>query len=226
MRFATIFILALVAMRGDTLKEILDRMDGEAARFTGVTTDFKRADYNPVFKDTTVSTGVLQLVKGKKGVAALFDFAAPDAKQYLFRDNLLQEYLPKLNLVNEYDMGKSAAVVNQFATLAFGSSGKELQKSYTMEQRGTEVLKIADKEVKVTKVELVPKAAEALKMVKKIEFWIPEGKSYAVQMKAFQPSGDTNTATYTSVQLNPPGLSEHSIVLKAPKNAKHEKINK
>lgn len=225
MRLAITFFLTYLSLRGDTLKEILDRMDADAVQFKGVRANLTRIDYNLVFKDKTEETAVLTLMKEKKGVAALLEFSSPDPKQYLFRDTQLQEFLPKLNLINEYDLGKSAQAVNQFVTLGFGASGKELQKNYTVAHHGSEVLRIADKEIKVTRLELVPRSPDAVKMMKRIEFWIPEGKSYAVQLKIHQPSGDTNTAIYTSVQLNPPGLNEHSIELKTPKNVKHEKIN-
>ena len=226
MRLATTFLLALAYLRGETLQEILNRMDADAVHFVGVKADLKRSDYNPVFKESTEGAGSLTMMRHGKGVSALVEFTAPDVKQLLFRENQFHEYLPKLNLVNEYDMGKSAGAVNQFVTLGFGSTGKELQKNYAVTLRDPEALKIGDKDVKASKIELIPRSAEALNLVKKIEFWIPEGKSYAVQLKIYQKSGDTNTVIYTSVQVNPPGLTEHSIALKAPKNAKHEKINK
>ena len=228
MRFATTFFLVLVCLRGDSLQEILDRMNADSAHFKGLTARVKRIEYSaPPLNETTETEGDLTLRKDRKGIAALMDFmATKDPKQFLFRDNQYQEYLPKLNLINEYDLGKSSSMVNQFVALGFGSSGRELQKNYTIERHGAEVLKIADKDIKVTKLELVPRSAEALKMLKRIEFWIPDGKSYAVKLKMYQPSGNTDTAIYSNIQMNPPTLNDHSIELKAPKNAKREKINK
>ena len=227
MRLALTFFLALVCLRGETLKQILDRMDVDSAKFKGLTAKLKRIEYSAApLNETTESEGDLTLMKHGKSVAALLDFlATKDPKQYLFRDNQYQEYLPKLNLINEVDLGKTSSVVNQFVTLAFGS-GHELAKNYTIVVRGAEVLKIAGESVKTTKLELVPKAAQALEYMTKVDYWVPEGKSYAVQLKFYQPRGDTNTAIYSNIQINAPTLNEHSVELKAPKNAKHEKINK
>lgn len=227
MRLALTFFLALVCLRGDTLPEILARMDVEAAKFKGLTAKLHRIEYSaPPVEETTESDGDLTLMKHGKSVAALLDFlASKDPKQYLFRDNQYQEYLPKINTVNEFDLGKTSSVVNQFVTLAFGS-GKDLSRNYTITDRGADVLKIAGESVKTTKLELVPKSTQALEYMKRVEYWVPEGKSYAVQLKFYQPRGDTNTAIYSNVQVNPPTLTEHSVDLKAPKNAKHEKINK
>ena len=228
MRLAITFMVLGVGLRADTLKEILDRMDVDSAAFKGLTAKVKRIEFNaPPLNETSEMEGEMTLYKGKKGISALVDFlATKDPKQFLFRDGQLYEYLPKLTLVNEYDLGKSTSIINQFVTLGFGSSGKELQKSYTVVLRGTETLKIADKEFKVSKLELTPKSGEALKMIRKIEFWIPEGKSYALKLKMYEPSGNTDTAIYSNLQINPATLNEHSVELKAPKNAKHEKINK
>ena len=228
MRLAITFTLALVCLRADTLTEILGRMDSDAVIFKGLTAKVKRIEFTaPPLNETSETDGEMTLFKNKKGVAALVDFlSTKDPRQFLFKDGQLLEFLPKLNLINEYDIGKSSSIVNQFVTLGFGSSGKELLKSYLIDLKSTESLRIADKEIKVTKLELVPKSPDALKMIKKIEFWIPEGKSYAIKLKMYQPSGNTDTAVYSSLQMNPPTLTEHSVELKAPKNAHREKINK
>ena len=226
MRFATTFILALTCLRADTLKEILARMDADSSKFLGVKAQLTRLEYVAVLKEETREKAALTIRKEKKGIAALLDYTSPDVKDVLFRNGQVQEFLPKVNLVNEYDLGKHTSVVNQFVTLGFGASGHDLLKDYKVEFKGPETVKVNDAEVKASKLELTPKSTEAQQYMKRIEYWIPEGKSYAVQLKIYQPSGDTNTAIYSAVEINPPTLNEHSVELKAPKNARHEKINK
>ena len=226
MRLAISFLLALVCLRGDTLNEILARMDADALKFKGVTAKLTQIEYIPSIRETEKKEGSLTLLKIKSGVAALLDYTSPDASQWLLRDRLAQQFLPKLNLIQEYDLGKYSSVVNEFLTLGFGASGKDLQKNYKVQDRGGDLLKVLDKEVKATKLELVPRSPEGLKYMSRIEFWVPEGSSYAVQLKVHQPNGTTNTAIYSSVQLNPAGLNDHSVELQVPKNVKREKINK
>ena len=222
MRLATCFLLALVCLRGDTLDQILARMDADAANFHGVKAQLERVEYTASIKDTSRSKGQLTIFKPKKGMAALLEYTSPDPKQLQFKDGTALEYLPNINTINEYDMGKYSSVVNEFMMLGFGSSGQDLKKSYSINYVGPEMLG----DQKVTKLELKPKKAEALQYMNKIEFWILDGKSYAVQLKIYQPSGDWDTAIYTGVQLNPPGLNEHWVELKTLKNPKREKINK
>ena len=229
MRLATcFFFLALLSLSGDTLPEILARMNADAPKFQGVTAQMTRTEYTaPPVDDTTTETGLLTMIKLKGNIVALLDIAAPDAKQYLFKDNHLQEFLPKISEIHEYDLGKDSGMVSQFVTLGFGGSGKDLEKNYTitMPQAAGEVLKIAGKDVKVTKLQLVPRAAKALEIITKIDFFVQDGTSYAVELKVYEPSKSTNTAIYSDVVVNPPELNEHSVELKGAKAAKKVKIN-
>jgi outer membrane lipoprotein-sorting protein len=221
------FVILVLPVRGaETLPEILHRMDADAITFKGVTADMKRIDYTAAIKAETVEQAVMTLIR-KKGIPqALLDFSAPDKKTYAFHDKELQEYMPKVNTVNVYDVGKYSKLVNELVSLGFGSSGKDLEKTYSIALIGLETVKTADSDVKATKLELVPRSAEGLKRWKKIEFWIPEGKSYAVKLKIYQDHDDTDTAIYSNVQINPATLSEKSVELKLPKDAKKVFINK
>jgi len=220
MRLVTCFFLALLCLRADTLPEIIDRMNAEALKFQGVKANLNQDEYTAAIKDHTPKTAVLAMVKKKNGggVTALLDYKTPDPEQFLFKDNSLQQYLPRVNLIQEYDLGKHSSVVNQFLMLAFGSSGKDLDKNYKITLIGPDPVG----GVKATKLELIPKSADALKYMNKIEFWIQDGKGYAVQLKIYSPSGDTNTATYSGIDINPASLNDHPIELNAPKNAVHE----
>jgi outer membrane lipoprotein-sorting protein len=227
MRLATSFLLTLLCLRADTLPEILARMNADSATFKGLTANLHRSEYNgPPLNETTESDGTLTVKKDKNRIAALLDFltSKADPKQLLFRDNQYQEYLPKLEIVNDYDLGKASNLVSQFVTLAFGSKGSDLEKNYTMTAGGAETLSIAGESIKTTRLELVPRSDEARKIMAKVEYWVPEGKSYAVKLKFYAPRGDSNTVTYSNIQINPPG--DHPVQLSAPKNVKHERIDK
>jgi outer membrane lipoprotein-sorting protein len=221
MRLVTCFFLALLCLRGDSIKEILDRMDAEALNFKGVKANLSQDEYTAAIKDHTLKTAALAMAKkkGGGGVTALLDYKTPDPQQFLFKDNSLQQYLPNVNLIQEYDLGKHSSVVNQFLMLAFGSSGKDLDKNYKITLIGPDPVG----GVNATKLVLIPKSADALKYMNKIESWIPDGKGYAVQLKIYSPSGDSNTATYSGIDINPASLNDHPIELNAPKNAAREK---
>jgi outer membrane lipoprotein-sorting protein len=217
---------AILPLQAETLPEILRRMDLDAEKFRGATANMKRIGYDANIKDTTEELAVMTLIRKKGAVQALLDFSAPDKKTYAFHGREVQEYMPKVNTVNIYDVGKYSKLVNELITLGFGASGKELEKTYAITLVGTESVKTADSEVRAAKLELVPRSAEGLKRWKRIEFWIPEGKSYAVKLKIYMDHGNTDTAIYSNVQINPPTLSEKSVELKLPKDTQKEYINK
>jgi outer membrane lipoprotein-sorting protein len=226
MRIATTFLLASLCLRADTIQEILERMNADAPKFSGVTADLSRTEISgPPINDSETTTGTLTLIKKNGAISALINFVTPDPKEYLFRGSLMQEYLPKANVINQYDLGKHSGLINQFLTLGFGASGRELEKNYDISDGGAETLKIAGKDVKTRKLVLVPKSPEATEIIKKIDFWVQDGTSYAVQLKIYEPSKNTNTAVYSNIQLNPPGLNEHAVELKPAKKPQIVKMN-
>src|SRR2546430_7912909 len=50
---------------------------------------------------------------------------------------LFRSYLPKLQTVEEYDLGKS---VEKYLALGFGASGKELKADYTLQELGADTV--------------------------------------------------------------------------------------
>ena len=114
-------------------------------------------------------------------------------------------------------MGRYRAMLDQFMLIGFGTSGKELASAYNMKVLGNET--VAGRTT--TRLELVPKSAEVLKNLKKLELWIPEADAYPVQQKIYLGAGDYKLVTYTNVKLNPP-LSDSDLKLRVPKGTKRE----
>lgn len=221
-RIVLLFPLAACAMQAaETLPDILTRLDTAAAAFKGMTAQIKRLDHTAVINDTSEERGAVALQKTPKGVRGLIENTFPDKKTMSFAGRQFQFYLPKINTIQIYDIGKRRDQVDQFLVLGFGTSGKELQKSYTVKLTGADTLN----GVKASKLDLVPKSAEALELFQRLELWIPEGGSHAIQQKVHLKGGDYKLMTYTDIKINPP-LTEASFDLKAPKNAKKEYVGK
>ena len=205
----------------DTLAGILARMDQTAATFKGMSAQMKRLDYTAVIQDMSEERGSMSLRKTSKGVQGLVDNTFPDKRTMSFAGRQFQFYLPKINTIQIYDVGKRRDQVDQFLILGFGVSGAELQKLYHVRLVDAETLD----GVKTSRVELVPKGNDAQDLFQRIELWIPEGESHAIQEKVYLKGGDYKLFTYTDVKINPP-LTDASFNLKAPKNAKKEYIGK
>jgi outer membrane lipoprotein-sorting protein len=222
-RVATLLsCLFLTSASADTLNDVLARMDQAAAGFKSMTAQMKRLDHTAVINDTSEERGAVSLRKTPKGVQILMDSTFPDKRTLAFQGRNLQIYLPKINTIQVYDLGKKRDQIDQFLVLGFGVSGKELQKQYTIKFNGSETVN----GVKTSRVDLTPKSKDALDLFQHLELWIAEGEGYAVQQKVYLRGGDYKLLTYSDIKINPAALTDAAFDLKAPKGAKKEYIGK
>lgn len=218
----SVSLLVLGAIAGFSaplsLTEILAQLDHNAATFRTMSATLERVDYTAVIKDASKESGtILMLKKNKDTVEMRIDFTFPDIKQVSYADKKVQSYLPKINTVQIVDVGKIDNLISQGVLIGFGTTSKELKKSYTIKVAAEETIngKLA------TKLELIPKADSPLMKVKKIEVWLANSDAYPVRQKLYQGAGDYNQATYSDLKINPP-ITEQDLKLKLPKNVKKE----
>lgn len=206
------------AMQAETLTELQARIDQSAAGFRGMTAKLRRQSYTAVIKDLTDERGAIAIRRTKPtDMQVRVDFSAPDEKSWAFRGRKAELFIPKINTVQEYDLGKHGKLIDQFLLLGFGSTSKELSKSYTLRLAGEETL---DGQ-KTSKLELIPKSQEALQHLKKVEIWFPQASGLPLQQKFFMGSGDYMIVTYGDVKAAQ-NLPESAVKLNMPANVKRE----
>ena len=216
---AAAVVVALICVRGaaaETLEAVLARMDQAAPSFKGLTAQLRKVSHTAVINEDTIDTGTILLKRARNDIRMLVEFTEPDPKSVAIHGDRIEIYYPKMQTVEEYDVGKNRALVNEFLLVGFGTSGKELAAAYEIKLLGEENIG----GVNTVHLELVPKSKEVLKQIKKLELWIHETGGYPVQQKITQRSGDYHLFTYSGVKLNTPN-SDADLKLKAPKNAKH-----
>lgn len=216
------FVLLVTAIAAHpaplTLAEISARLDQNAASFRSMAAKLERLDYTAVIKDTTRETGSIRLLKKKNGsVEMRIDFTSPDSKQISYADRKVQSYLPKINTVQIVDVGKIDSLISQGILIGFGTTARELQKSYSLKVSGEEAVNGKP----ATRVELTPKGDSALMKVKKIEVWLAHSDGYPIRQKLYQGAGDYTQATYSELKINPP-IDEKDFRLDLPKDVKKE----
>lgn len=216
------FVLLVTAIAAHpaplTLAEISARLDQNAASFRSMAAKLERLDYTAVIKDTSRETGSIRLLKKKNGsVEMRIDFTSPDSKQISYADKKVQSYLPKINTVQIVDVGKIDSLISQGILIGFGTTARELQKSYSLKVSGEEAVngKAA------TRIELTPKGDSALMKVKKIEVWLAHSDGYPIRQKLYQGAGDYTQATYSELKINP-SIDEKDFRLDLPKDVKKE----
>jgi outer membrane lipoprotein-sorting protein len=199
-----------------TLPEVLAKLDQNAVGFRSMSANIERIDYTAVLKDASKEIGVIMLFKKKPGSVAMH-FTQPDPKQISYADKRVQSYLPKINTVQIIDVGKIDNLISQGILIGFGTTAKELQKSYAIKVTGEEMINGKP----TTRIELTSKADKRLMNVSKIEVWLAHSDGYPVRQKLYQGAGDYNQASYTNLKINPP-LREQDLRLDLPKDVKKE----
>jgi outer membrane lipoprotein-sorting protein len=210
-------VLAAASPQPDPLAEVLARLDSGARTFVSMSARVTWTEYTAVIKETTESAGTLKLKRIQSKVRGLIDYTQPDAKTVALKDKEVWIYLPKINTVQIYQLGKEGDQLYRFLLLGFGTSAAELQKNYGIRLAGADLVG----GVKAARLELVPKSGEAKNYLTKIELWIPDGSPHPVQEKLHQKSGDTVLIRYADQQFNA-GMADAALEPALPAGVKKE----
>jgi outer membrane lipoprotein-sorting protein len=195
------------------LDAILARMDAAAPNFRAMSANVDMIEYQKILDDRTKDNGSLKMQRKGKDVRAIVTF--PD-RVIGFLGDTVRVYFPNTNTFSDYKVGANANVLNQFLLLGFGSSGRELAKSYNITLEGTE--NVAGRET--SKLVLIPKDPMVTERLRKIEVWIPADGANPVQQQFYEPSGNWRKATYSNIVVNPP--IQGTLEMKLPAGAKKQ----
>lgn len=178
-----------------TLESVLRQLDQSAKDFHSLSADVERTKVTVVVNDHSTESGTI-LVRGDK---MLLDMKAPDARTILRTGDSLFIYNPGLKRVDEYNLGKNRALVDQFFLLGFGTEGKQLEKGYLVALLKEE--KIDDR--KTVELELTPKSQGVRDQIAKIQIWLDESSWLPVQQEFYEAgSGDYSIVHYTKIVRN------------------------
>jgi outer membrane lipoprotein-sorting protein len=201
-----------------SLAATLARMDDAAAKFKGLQADMQKIAHTAVINEDSVDAGTIAVKRpNPHDIRVLMNFQPPNPRQVMIAGVKGAIYYPGMNTVQEYDLGKSRSLVEQFMLLGFGSNSKDLESAYSIRLGGPET--VAGQ--KATRIELIPKSQDVLEHLKRVDLWISDTMGIAVQQKLFEPGGDYLLATYTNIKLKL-NLSDSAVKLDLPKSVKRE----
>lgn len=179
-----------------TLEYVLSMMDHAAQDFHSLTAAIEHIKYTAVVKDTSTETGEIFVRKDAK---ERIDFQSPDPRTILRNGDNLYVYTPKINRVEEYNIGKNRAAVDQYLALGFGTRSDSLKKNYQITLSGEEELEGR----KAAVLELTPRSDEQKKQISKVVMWVDESSWLPVQQKFEEAgTGDYVLSRYTKVMKN------------------------
>jgi outer membrane lipoprotein-sorting protein len=220
--FVVCVILAAPAVSlvaADSPQQVLARMDKAASEFKSMTSQVTYVTHTEVLNDDSTETGTVTMRKVQPGeVQGKVEFTTPDRKTVTIEKRRVQEYFPKINTLQVFDLDKHGEQLDKFFMIGFGTSGMELAKDYDVSVLRTESVNSQS----AIHLQLIPKVPEARQYVQKLELWIPEqGDPYPLREKIFEPSGDYRLVTYSGLRINPP-LQPDALQLKPPPGVKTE----
>jgi outer membrane lipoprotein-sorting protein len=179
-----------------TLDGVLAMLDKSAQDFHSLTADIEHIKYTAVVKDSSAETGQIFVRRDDK---MRIDFQKPDPRTILRNGDSLFVFTPKINRVEEYNIGKHRSFADQYLALGFGTKGDTLKKNYVLTLIGEEEFDNR----KTVVLELTPKSDQARNQIARIRMWIDEASWLPVQQKFFETSSDDYFLShYTHVMKN------------------------
>jgi outer membrane lipoprotein-sorting protein len=165
-----------------TTDGVLAIMDKSASDFKSLTADLENTKYTDVVKDSSTETGRIFVRKDQK---MRIEILKPDPRTILRVGDSLFVYTPKIKRVEEYDLGKNRAMVDQYVLLGFGTKSQNMLKSYDVKLTGEEQLDGR----KAFLLELTPKSDDMRRQITKIQMWIDQSSWLPIQQKFFETGG-------------------------------------
>lgn len=179
-----------------TTETVLAMMDKSARDFHTLSADIEHIKYTAVVKDTSTETGRIFVRRDEK---MRIEIAKPDPRTILRSGDTLFVYSPKINRVEEYNLGKNRSMVDQYVRLGFGTKSDDVKKSYLVAVDGEEDLD----HKKAIILELTPKSEQIRTQITKIQMWIDEASWLPIEQKFFEAgSEDYILFHYTNVMKN------------------------
>ena len=181
---------------GWTIEGVLGMMDKAGQDFHTLTADVEHQKYTAVVKDTSTESGHIYVRRDDK---MRIEMTKPDPRTILRAGDSLFIFNPKINRVEEFNLGKNKALVDQYLRLGFGTRAEELKKSYLVSVIGEE--EVENKKTVI--LELTPKSEAMRNQITKIDMWIDEASWLPVQQKFFEAdSGDYMLFRYSNEMKN------------------------
>lgn len=195
-----------------TAEAVLSMMDKSARDFRTLTADVQHIKYTDVVKDTSTEMGQMWVRRDEK---MRIEIQKPDPRTILRTGDSLYVFNPKINRVEEYDLGKNRSMVDQYVLLGFGTRSENIKRNYLVAVNGEQELDGR----RTVVIELTPISPQIRDQITKIQMWIDQASWLPIQQKFFEAgSGDYFIFKYSDVRKNL-NIADSRFKADWPKNA-------
>ena len=179
------------------IDEVMRQMDAASARFKSAEADFRWDLFERVVKQTTSQSGTIYFQKDGANTEMGAKIVSPATKFLEFRDGTLRIFDPGTDHLTAVASKQNQAQIEAFLTLGFGGSGRDLAKTWTISDLGTEPID----GVETAKLDLVPKDPSVRNNCTHIIIWVDPTRGISLKQEFFMPSEDTRTSYYSNIRL-------------------------
>ena len=218
-RFLLSILLCLVWLPHEALpsepmspetRKVLARMDETGKGLVDLSADIKQTKVTLVVNDTSTETGKLYLKRTKNNNKTRLEYEKPEVKTLLIDKGKVLIFEPKINRLQEIELGKNRAQAEFFLT-GVGQSSASLTETYDVRFLKEETIKA----YKTSLLELKPKSEKVSSMFSEIWLWIDHASGLPVQTRLTESSGDYLTFQLENIRVNPK-LSDKLFKLNLP----------
>jgi outer membrane lipoprotein-sorting protein len=188
-------------------RRVLARMDQVGKGLIDLTADIKQTKVTLVVDDTSTDTGKLFLKRTKSGNRTKLEYEKPVAKTLLIDKGKVLIYEPRINTLQEIDLGKNRAQA-EFLLTGVGQSSASLTKSHSVKF-------LREEPVNGTKTSLLELKPKGSSMFSQILLWIDPVLGLPIQTRLTEASGDYLTFQLENIKINPK-LSDKIFKLNLP----------
>lgn len=216
---ALVLALPAGARKHTDITEILAHMNAESKIVKTVSAKLDYTTVTVLVDDKSTQSGEVFFRKGKMPEICV-NFRTPERKILLLKGRKGYIYQPKINLIQDFDVGQKSDLVQQFLLLGFGSDTNELKKVYNMNY--LQEVELGGEST--VQLELTPLKKGVASQITKIQLWVSEDSWLPVQQQFFEASGDYLVAHYTEVKVKQ-DLPDSDFELNVPSNVKRVPMN-
>ncbi len=199
-----------------TTQGVLEMMDRSAKDCRSLTADIENIKYTAVVKDKSVESGQIWVRRDQK---MRIEISKPEPRTILRTGDSLFIYNPKIKRVEEYDLGKNRALIDQYIRLGFGTKSEDMKKSYLVTVTGEEDFDHR----KTVVLELTPKSDQIRSQISRIQMWIDEASWLPLQQKFYETGSDDYILFHYTNFMKNLKISDSKFKQDWPKDAVREK---
>ncbi len=187
-----------LAAQQPSLQATLTQLNDASAKFNSAQATFRWDNFTRAVNDHDLQDGATYTIRSKSGSEVGYRILGKGARTVVYKNGVARDFTAGLNCYNTYGDVKNKATIESLLTLSFGSSGKDLNESWNVNDMGPETVD----GVKVEKLDLTPKTAGLKNNISHITLWTDLSRAVSLKQVVYSPSGDTQTAVYSNIKVN------------------------